>query len=224
MRVEAKRVCVQVEWSTEGGHTETIFDCGFNVADPNILATASYDSTVRSDSTPRTNSHRINHGATEGSVTTAGAVEAAVRSSSSSYSSSAAASASLLLERPMLLFMVVVRASTVDAVPVSPLRQVDSHGWVWVAGSAVGHPQLDVRGQAHGRHRSTLLIGVVPGRQEHGELKLRGQGVPLRRGQARGGAHHPEQQGCRLPRRVEPARRHAPGVRTFTPLRPGSFR
>jgi WD40 repeat protein len=37
----------QVEWSTEGGHTETIFDCGFNVADPNILATASYDSTVR---------------------------------------------------------------------------------------------------------------------------------------------------------------------------------
>lgn len=37
----------QVEWSTEGGHTETIFDCGFKSTDPNVLATASYDSTVR---------------------------------------------------------------------------------------------------------------------------------------------------------------------------------
>ncbi|KAK3279060.1 hypothetical protein CYMTET_13034, partial [Cymbomonas tetramitiformis] len=37
----------QVEWSTEGGHTETIFDCCFKSTDPNILATASYDSTVR---------------------------------------------------------------------------------------------------------------------------------------------------------------------------------
>jgi hypothetical protein len=33
----------QVEWCTEGGHTETIFDCAFKSDDPNILATASFD-------------------------------------------------------------------------------------------------------------------------------------------------------------------------------------
>eukprot|EP00959_Pyramimonas_sp_CCMP1952_P307068 6426897-Pyramimonas_sp.AAC.1 len=33
----------QVEWCTEGGHTETIFDCAFKTDDPNILATASFD-------------------------------------------------------------------------------------------------------------------------------------------------------------------------------------
>ena len=37
----------QVEWSTEPGHTETIFDCAFSTADPNLLATASYDSSIR---------------------------------------------------------------------------------------------------------------------------------------------------------------------------------
>ena len=37
----------RVEWATQGGHTETIFDCSFKSTDPNILATASYDSTVR---------------------------------------------------------------------------------------------------------------------------------------------------------------------------------
>ncbi|KAG2502174.1 hypothetical protein HYH03_000661 [Edaphochlamys debaryana] len=37
----------QVLWRQEGGHTETIFDCRFSTADHNLLATASFDSTVR---------------------------------------------------------------------------------------------------------------------------------------------------------------------------------
>ncbi|KAG2445130.1 hypothetical protein HYH02_008598 [Chlamydomonas schloesseri] len=34
-------------WRQEGGHTETIFDCRFCTTDPNLLATASFDSSVR---------------------------------------------------------------------------------------------------------------------------------------------------------------------------------
>ena len=37
----------RVEWQTEGGHTETIFGCAFHPDNPNLLATCSYDSTVR---------------------------------------------------------------------------------------------------------------------------------------------------------------------------------
>lgn len=36
-----------VLWRQEGGHTETVFDCRFCTTDPNLLATASFDSTVR---------------------------------------------------------------------------------------------------------------------------------------------------------------------------------
>ncbi|EFJ53255.1 hypothetical protein VOLCADRAFT_115828 [Volvox carteri f. nagariensis] len=36
-----------VLWRQEGGHTETVFDCRFCPTDPNLLATASFDSTVR---------------------------------------------------------------------------------------------------------------------------------------------------------------------------------
>ncbi|CAD7696745.1 unnamed protein product [Ostreobium quekettii] len=34
-------------WKTEGGHTETVFDCAFSTADADILATCSHDGTVR---------------------------------------------------------------------------------------------------------------------------------------------------------------------------------
>ncbi|KAG1660088.1 hypothetical protein FOA52_011154 [Chlamydomonas sp. UWO 241] len=34
-------------WRTDGGHTETIFDCKFSPQDPNLLATCSFDKTVR---------------------------------------------------------------------------------------------------------------------------------------------------------------------------------
>ena len=37
----------RLEWHTEGGHTETIFDCAFSTTDPDLLATSSYDSSVR---------------------------------------------------------------------------------------------------------------------------------------------------------------------------------
>eukprot|EP00899_Mesostigma_viride_P007613 jgi/Mesvir1/16853/Mv15740-RA.3 len=37
----------RLEWSTQGGHSETVFDCKFCTTDPNVLATASYDATVR---------------------------------------------------------------------------------------------------------------------------------------------------------------------------------
>mmetsp|Transcript_11431 Transcript_11431/g.32447 ORF Transcript_11431/g.32447 Transcript_11431/m.32447 type:complete len:1189 (+) Transcript_11431:66-3632(+) len=37
----------RVEWQTRGGHTETIFGCAFHPDNPNLLATCSYDSTVR---------------------------------------------------------------------------------------------------------------------------------------------------------------------------------
>ena len=36
-----------IVWRTEGSHTETIFDCAFSTKDANILATCSYDGTVR---------------------------------------------------------------------------------------------------------------------------------------------------------------------------------
>ncbi len=36
-----------VVWRQEGGHTETVFDCRFCTTDPNLLATASFDSSVR---------------------------------------------------------------------------------------------------------------------------------------------------------------------------------
>ncbi|GMH38156.1 hypothetical protein BSKO_06040 [Bryopsis sp. KO-2023] len=34
-------------WQTSGGHTETVFDCAFSPTDCNVLATCSYDHTVR---------------------------------------------------------------------------------------------------------------------------------------------------------------------------------
>ena len=34
-------------WQTQPGHTETIFCCSFSRNDPNLLATCSFDSTVR---------------------------------------------------------------------------------------------------------------------------------------------------------------------------------
>ena len=37
----------KLNWHGASGHTETIFDCNFKTTDPNILATASYDQTVR---------------------------------------------------------------------------------------------------------------------------------------------------------------------------------
>lgn len=37
----------RAEWQTQGGHTETIFGCQFHPENPNLLATCSYDSTVR---------------------------------------------------------------------------------------------------------------------------------------------------------------------------------
>ncbi|GFR43266.1 hypothetical protein Agub_g4328, partial [Astrephomene gubernaculifera] len=37
----------QVVWRQEGGHTETIFDCRFCTTDPDLLATACFDSIVR---------------------------------------------------------------------------------------------------------------------------------------------------------------------------------
>ncbi|GLI61761.1 hypothetical protein VaNZ11_004229 [Volvox africanus] len=37
----------QVLWRQEGGHTETVFDCRFCTTDPNMFATASFDSSVR---------------------------------------------------------------------------------------------------------------------------------------------------------------------------------
>jgi WD repeat-containing protein 17 len=36
-----------IAWSTQGGHTETIFDCQFSVHDPNLLATCSFDTSIR---------------------------------------------------------------------------------------------------------------------------------------------------------------------------------
>ena len=38
---------MQIEFSTCAGHTETIFDCHFSPQSPDILATASYDGTVK---------------------------------------------------------------------------------------------------------------------------------------------------------------------------------
>lgn len=40
-------VKLQMEYCTAAGHTETIFDCSFSPASPDILATASYDGTVK---------------------------------------------------------------------------------------------------------------------------------------------------------------------------------
>lgn len=37
----------RAQWQTQGGHTETIFGCQFHPDNPNLLATCSYDSTVR---------------------------------------------------------------------------------------------------------------------------------------------------------------------------------
>jgi WD40 repeat protein len=34
-------------WSTQPGHTETIFDCCMHPVDPRLLATCSYDGSVR---------------------------------------------------------------------------------------------------------------------------------------------------------------------------------
>lgn len=34
-------------WYTAGGHTETVFGCQFKYSDPNVLATSSYDQTIR---------------------------------------------------------------------------------------------------------------------------------------------------------------------------------
>ena len=41
--MDQQRAC----WRTEGGHTETIFDCRFSSHDSNLMATASFDSSVR---------------------------------------------------------------------------------------------------------------------------------------------------------------------------------
>jgi WD40 repeat protein len=40
-------VKLQMEYCTAAGHTETIFDCSFSPASPDLLATASYDGTVK---------------------------------------------------------------------------------------------------------------------------------------------------------------------------------
>jgi WD40 repeat protein len=40
-------VKMQLEYSTAAGHTETIFDCNFSPSSPDVLATASYDGTVK---------------------------------------------------------------------------------------------------------------------------------------------------------------------------------
>lgn len=34
-------------WVKDGGHTETVFDCRFSSTSPNLLATCSFDSTIR---------------------------------------------------------------------------------------------------------------------------------------------------------------------------------
>lgn len=39
--------CARRLWVSEGGHTETIFDCQFCPTRPLVLATASYDASVR---------------------------------------------------------------------------------------------------------------------------------------------------------------------------------
>jgi hypothetical protein len=36
-----------MEFSTQPAHSETIFDCRFKPSSPNILATSSYDSTIK---------------------------------------------------------------------------------------------------------------------------------------------------------------------------------
>lgn len=38
---------LQVEYSTCAGHTDTIFDCRLSPVSPDVLATCSYDSTVK---------------------------------------------------------------------------------------------------------------------------------------------------------------------------------
>ena len=58
-------VKMQMEYCTAAGHTETIFDCSFSPASPDVLATASYDGTVKLWNVPDLTLSRTLHNSKE---------------------------------------------------------------------------------------------------------------------------------------------------------------